>query len=286
MIQNDPQDARRSVTPDDEEAHTTLAVDDALPDRSGPDVRPPAAGKSVSILGVRYTHFDLEAVVDLYVTEFGRPFTECLLPENHWSDREWCKQHSRRLSGTSSIYRVTTKPANGKQKEIVEDVVTRQCEPEFLAEVTRRVQDEKIDAVLSLGCGVGVNMLAEKLEEVPVYPGLNTECFGGTAEPGTFVEMCAGCGECVLHLTGGICPVARCSKSILNGPCGGTNEGKCEVSPDIDCAWALIVDRMKKLGTLDQLYKVVDAKDWSTSHSGGPRRVVNDIPRPIAPSDE
>lgn len=173
-----------------------------------------------------------------------------------------------------------------KGQEIIEDVVTRQCEPEFLEKVTERVRDESIDAVLSLGCGVGVNMLAEKLDDVPVFPGLNTECFGATAEPGTFVEMCAGCGECVLHLTGGICPIARCSKSILNGPCGGTNDGKCEVSPDIDCAWALIVERMKKLGTIDQLYKVVDAKDWSTSHSGGPRRVVNDIPRPIASSDE
>lgn len=174
----------------------------------------------------------------------------------------------------------------GKTQQIVGDVVTRQCEPEFLERVTERVREEGIDAVLSLGCGVGVNMLAERLETVPVFPGLNTECYGGTAEPGTFVEMCAGCGDCVLHLTGGICPVARCSKSILNGPCGGTNDGKCEVSPDIDCAWYMIVERMKRLGTIDQLYKVVGPKDWSTSHSGGPRRVVNEIPRPIAASDE
>ena len=173
-----------------------------------------------------------------------------------------------------------------KDQKIVEDVVTRQCEPEFLDKVITQVKDEGIDAVLSLGCGVGVNMLAERLEDIPVFPGLNTECFGGTAEPGSWSEMCEGCGDCVLHLTGGICPIARCSKSILNGPCGGTSDGKCEVSSDIDCAWALIVERMKKLGTLDQLYGVVEAKDWSTSHSGGPRRVVHEQPKQSASSDE
>ena len=119
MIQNNSQDSRGSVAPGDEEAHATLASDGSHAERPGADNHARAAGKSESILGVGYTHYNLEADGDLYVTEFGRPFTECLFPENHWSDREWFKQHSRRQSGTSSIYRVTTKPANGRQKEIV-----------------------------------------------------------------------------------------------------------------------------------------------------------------------
>jgi ferredoxin len=134
---------------------------------------------------------------------------------------------------------------DGKEVEILEDCVTRQCEPEFVAELEQRVKDEGVEAVVSLGCGVGVNSLAEVLETVPVFPGVNTKFFGATVEPGVWIEMCAGCGNCILHLTGGICPVARCSKSILNGPCGGSRDGKCEISEEVDCGWALIVERMK-----------------------------------------
>lgn len=168
-----------------------------------------------------------------------------------------------------------------KEKEILEDCVTRQCEPEFIERVIQRVHDESIEAILSLACGVGVNLIAGQLEEVPIFPGINTKFFGATVEPGEWIEMCAGCGDCVLHLTGGICPVARCSKSISNGPCGGTTLGKCEISPDVDCAWTLIVERMKKLHTLDHLRQIVEPRDWSTSHHGGPRRVVSEQLKPV-----
>jgi len=168
-----------------------------------------------------------------------------------------------------------------REREVLEDCVTRQCEPEFLDPLVERVREMGVQAVLSLGCGVGVNLLAEKLDDIPVYPGVNTKFFGATIEPGVWIEMCAGCGDCLLHLTGGICPVARCSKSILNGPCGGSKEGKCEVSPDIDCAWVKIVERMKRLGTLDQLDEILAPRDWSTSRHGGPRRVVHEEVRKI-----
>jgi len=164
----------------------------------------------------------------------------------------------------------------GKEREIIEDCVTRQCEPEFVQTVLQKVNDENVEAVLSLACGVGVNFVAEKLDDVPVFPGINTKFFGATVEPGVWIEMCAGCGNCILHLTGGICPVARCSKSILNGPCGGSSDGKCEVSPEVDCAWTLIIQRMKKLGTLDHLDQIIEPRDWSTSRHGGPRRVVHE----------
>jgi len=163
-----------------------------------------------------------------------------------------------------------------REVEILEGCITRQCEPEFVAPLIEKVKKESIEAVLSLGCGVGVNFLAERLGNIPVFPGVNTEFFGATVEPGVWVEMCAGCGNCILHLTGGICPIARCSKSILNGPCGGSKNGKCEISPDVDCGWVLIVERMKKIGTLHRLEEIVPPRDWSTSHAGGPRRVVRE----------
>lgn len=181
--------------------------------------------------------------------------------------------------------RIAARRADRKQ-EIAEDCVTRQCEPEFVDEVVARVKQQGTDAVLSLACGVGVNFLAERLGEVPVFPGLNTKFLGATAEPGVWVEMCAGCGNCLLHLTGGICPVARCSKSILNGPCGGSNNGKCEISPEVDCGWQLIIERMKKLGTLDRLSQVVPPRDWSSSPHGGPRRVVREDLRQLAAEAE
>ncbi len=174
----------------------------------------------------------------------------------------------------------------GREQEVLEDCVTRQCEPEFVEAVPARARDENLEAVLSLACGVGVNFLAERLGEVPVFPGLNTKFLGATAEPGVWVEMCAGCGNCVLHLTGGICPVARCSKSMLNGPCGGSNDGKCEISPDVDCGWELIIRRMERLGTLDKLTEIVPPRDWSSSPHGGPRRVVREDLRQLAAEAE
>jgi hypothetical protein len=169
-----------------------------------------------------------------------------------------------------------------KEIEILEDCVTRQCEPEFVDPLVEKIQDMAVEAVLSLGCGVGVNFLANKLEIIPVFPGVNTEFFGAAVEPGVWVEMCAGCGNCILYLTGGICPIARCSKSILNGPCGGSKDGKCEISPDVDCAWSLIVERMKKIGTLHRLEEILPARDWSTSRHGGPRRIIHEEAAPIA----
>jgi hypothetical protein len=184
-----------------------------------------------------------------------------------------------------SALRIAARRA-GRQQQILEDCVTRQCEPEFVDELLARAEKEGVDAVLSLACGVGVNFLAERLGQVPVFPGLNTKFLGATAEPGVWVEMCAGCGNCLLHLTGGICPVARCSKSILNGPCGGSNDGKCEISPDVDCGWELIIERMKQLGTLDRLTDIVPPRDWSSSPHGGPRRVVREDLRQLAAEAE
>ncbi len=95
-------------------------------------------------------------------------------------------------------------------------------------------------------------------------------------EPGIFLEKCGGCGDCVLHLTGGICPIVRCAKSLLNGPCGGSSGGKCEIGGDVDCGWALIADRLRGMDRLDDMEEFQPPKDWSTGRDGGPRRIVRE----------
>ena len=89
-------------------------------------------------------------------------------------------------------------------------------------------------------------------------------------------KRCQACGNCVLGTTGGICPIACCAKSLLNGPCGGSQNGVCEVDPDTPCAWQLIYDRMAALGRLDLLLEVNPMKDWRTSRDGGARKIVRE----------
>jgi len=165
----------------------------------------------------------------------------------------------------------------GRNKTILEDCVQRQCDEEFILPILDRVENEQIDAVVTLACGVGVNFFADRLGKVPIFPGVNTTFYGAGMEPGLWAEMCAGCGDCMTAHTGGICPVARCSKHLLNGPCGGSEKGKCEVDPaNIDCVWQLIYDRLKRLGKLEELQNLLPAKDWRTASDGGVRRTVRE----------
>ena len=129
------------------------------------------------------------------------------------------------------------------------------------------------DAILVMSCAFGVQTVT-MYSDKPVYPALNTLFVGKEETPGHFIEVCMQCGNCVLATTVGICPLVRCAKSLLNGPCGGSVDGKCEISPDTPCAWQLIYDRLKALGQLDKMDEIVPVRDWSTSTSGGPRRYV------------
>lgn len=159
----------------------------------------------------------------------------------------------------------------GDEFTVLEHTITRQCDAEFFDEATARKVAEA-DAVISMACGVGVQFCAEQFPDAIVYAGLDTKFYGATVEPGTWSERCAGCGTCIVDEFGGICPIARCSKSLLNGPCGGSANGRCEVDPEnIECAWQLIYDRMEKLGRLDELEEPKPMKDWSTHRDGGPR---------------
>ncbi len=145
----------------------------------------------------------------------------------------------------------------------------RQCDKEFLEDLKGELQDG--DVILSLACGVGVQFLAEFLDDKLVVPGLNTKFYGAAKELGYWTEYCQGCGNCLLESTGGVCPIARCSKTNFNGPCGGSQNGKCEISTDTDCAWQLIYKKLKSFDRLDRLEKIHEVRDWRTSRDGGPR---------------
>ncbi|NLI82050.1 MAG: hypothetical protein GX443_10225 [Deltaproteobacteria bacterium] len=166
---------------------------------------------------------------------------------------------------------------DGKEATVLEDTVQRQCDEEFVLPVLERVKREGIDAVVTLACGVGVNFLSDRIGAIPVFPGVNTTFYGGNVEPGLWSEMCAGCGDCITHLTGGICPIARCSKHLLNGPCGGSEKGMCEVDPqNTECVWQLIYERMKLLGRLHEMQNLIPTKDWRPAMDGGVRRSVRE----------
>jgi ferredoxin len=152
--------------------------------------------------------------------------------------------------------------------------VQRQCEWEYLDSVAESIKGA--DVVVSLACGIGAQAIVERFPEAHMVPGLNTRFYGLPTKQGVWEERCAGCGDCVLDYTDGICPVARCSKSLLNGPCGGTNKGKCEVDDSIECAWNMIVERMESLGHLDRLAEPHPPKNWQLDRDGGPGRIVRE----------
>lgn len=163
---------------------------------------------------------------------------------------------------------------DGKPLEVESITFERQCDPEYAERFEPYLKD--VDYVVSMACGVGVQYLAEKYPHIRFIPGQNTKFAGATMEHGVWEERCALCGECVLHKTGGVCPVIRCSKSLLNGPCGGSQNGVCEISKDTPCGWQLIYDRLKGQGRLEMMSEVIPAKDWSKNRDGGPRKIVRE----------
>ncbi len=157
---------------------------------------------------------------------------------------------------------------------VEELTIERQCDNVFLEQAAEAAR--QADAVLSLGCGAGVQALAERFADKPVYAGLDTAFIGILEERGIWTEKCAACGSCVLHLYGGICPVTRCAKHMLNGPCSGSREDRCEVDPSLPCAWQLIYKRLKDIGQLDRLKEIRPPKNWRPSLSGGCRTIIRE----------
>jgi len=162
----------------------------------------------------------------------------------------------------------------GRTLETIEATLVRQCDREYVEGIDQWAG--QYDAIVSMACGVGVNFIANLRPRDIVYPGVNTTFFGGSADQGVWTEQCAGCGNCVLHLTGGLCPVARCAKSLMNGPCGGSVGGRCEIHKEVPCIWQAIHDRLARTGRQDDMNRIAPIRDWSTAGHGGPRKQVRD----------
>jgi ferredoxin len=123
---------------------------------------------------------------------------------------------------------------------------------------------KEADALVIMACGLAIQSVKENLNEDKILHITNDTLFMGEVDKnGIFLERCSACGECILEITGGICPVTRCPKGLLNGPCGGVNKHKCEVDENLDCAWVLIYEDLKKKGKSHFLKKYNPPKDHS-----------------------
>ncbi len=146
--------------------------------------------------------------------------------------------------------------------------IERQCDREYLEALDTMV--EGYDAILSMACGAGIQLLAERYPEKPVFPGVDTSFIGVNQDVGWYEERCRSCNSCVLGMTGGICPVTMCAKGLYNGPCGGTNQGSCEINKDQPCAWYKIYERLSIQDRLDNILEFTPVQDWE-----------NQIPRTV-----
>jgi ferredoxin len=148
----------------------------------------------------------------------------------------------------------------GAPIELTATTLERQCDREYLAELDATAGQH--DAIVSMACGVGIQFLAERFPQTPVYPAVDTCGLAVNQDVGWYEERCRSCGRCVLAMTGGICPVTLCAKGLYNGPCGGTNRGSCEINADQPCAWNAIYERLKAQGRLDQILELTPAQEW------------------------
>ena len=177
----------------------------------------------------------------------------------------------REVSFLHNALRLAQTRNGGGNHTFLECTLKRQCEFEFLEALAEKV--DEVDTVLSLGCGIGVQAVAERFLDITVLPGVNTSFMGMAKEWGIWDERCAACGDCRLAETAGICPITRCTKGILNGPCAGTKNGKCEASQDMDCAWILIYQRLERQQQLENMRRYYPARNFRAIPR--PRRIVS-----------
>jgi len=172
-----------------------------------------------------------------------------------------CAQSSG-SGGPRQVEEMSEKLAAAGKKVTGSKVIDFLCEKALVKSGLKRRVDQlkEADAVLVLTCGIGVQCVAAALNK-PVYPGCNTVNLGGSRGEWEGTERCYECGQCLLYHTGGICPLTACTKSLVSGACGGANHGKCEISPDRDCGWELIYNRLKERGLLDRLDDLIKPLD-------------------------
>ncbi len=164
-----------------------------------------------------------------------------------------------------------------QEAKIDELTIERQCDREFIEEINNKVNVDDYDLILSTACGAGVQLVSDVFDHKVVLPALNTTFIGVAEGPGVWTERCRSCSDCVLAETGGICPVTICAKGLVNGPCGGTRHGKCEIDPEKDCAWTLIYNRLKKTGRLDRMEQTRPPKKYGADQY--PARIVHEAYR-------
>jgi ferredoxin len=185
-----------------------------------------------------------------------------------------CLAGGEREVGIASYAMRMARKIEGRPLELTQITIERQCENEFIKDLAEPAS--ATDAIVSFGCGAGVQAIAERFPTKPVYAGLNTHFLGILEEQAVWTEKCLGCGNCMLAEFGGICPITRCAKRMLNGPCGGSKEARCEVAEDRPCAWQLIYNRLKNIGQLDRLDAIVPPKDWRPAWHAGARKIVRE----------
>jgi hypothetical protein len=185
--------------------------------------------------------------------------------------------------GCTTVYRTGGRAEAESLKSLLEakgirstvTLVTRQCNKRMVASTLQPLIGN-YDIVVSTACGVGPQTISDVFENIAIFPAQNTKFitnYDPTIE--RFSEYCSSCGECIIHFTGAVCPITRCAKSMLNGPCGGQNNGKCEVGGwKNDCAWILIYDRLKAQGKLDLFKKFRSQRDHRLSNA--PRYITRE----------
>ena len=147
--------------------------------------------------------------------------------------------------------------------EVVATILPDECCHKLLVKKeTRAIRDSGAEAIVGMACGDGVQTVADNVM-LPIYPSNNTMFLGQVERVGIFHEYCRMCGDCVLGATAGICPITKCAKSLVNGPCGGQKNGKCEVNPENDCAWIQIYNRMVATGQVDKLFATRKDKGYA-----------------------
>ena len=193
------------------------------------------------------------------VLDYIAPYSSILI-----AGCDGCTQPPRGLREAKTLSQLLELGGKLRNKEFVFKVTTtvKQCDSYLTASMLKPQMDD-VAVVLSLACGAGVQTVAELFPELPVFPAQNTHFIGAEdREGGILEERCVGCGDCLLVQTGGICPVTRCAKGLLNGACGGSKNGKCELDSEKDCAWILIYERLEKQGKLELLKEFRPPRDY------------------------